>query len=309
MNKKKVVVCGGTGHQGGAVVNALINQGTYEVSVVSRDPGGSASAALENSGARVLQGDFHHLGSLQAAFRGAFAVFGVTQPWSGNTLSYDADKEIIQGKNIIWACKTEKVSHLVFSSFFRYNEKESGVSFIDSKFVLEAIIGREQVPYTILRPGLYFDQLEAQFRPGHANLLCGNYQADTLVPYVALSDIGRYCASVIADPGRYSSMTIPLVSEFIPGKDIAGSMTAAFEKEVSYRSKNKILLRLFQPEIYNLRRYFERMNSEISPASLLALTRDEKHPFLLQTLADFLKSRVPVRIADLMSAHLTQQRI
>ena len=56
MTKQVVVVLGGTGQQGGGVVDALMNAGKFAVRVASRNPASDAARALAARGVRGGQG-------------------------------------------------------------------------------------------------------------------------------------------------------------------------------------------------------------------------------------------------------------
>jgi uncharacterized protein YbjT (DUF2867 family) len=103
--KERVVVCGATGQQGGAVVRALLESGRWDVIALSRSPGRKSAVELERAGVRVVQGDLLDRSSLTAAFRGAYGVFGVTQPWSPDYKTCDVESEVRQGRNVVDATR------------------------------------------------------------------------------------------------------------------------------------------------------------------------------------------------------------
>src|SRR3982751_6525359 len=104
MEKKTIVVIGATGSQGKGVVNALINEGSFNVRAITRNPEKYSGKAHE-----VAKGDLNDLPSLKEAFRNAYGVFVVTNFWEG------AD-EIAQGKNAIEAAKATGVQHFIWST-------------------------------------------------------------------------------------------------------------------------------------------------------------------------------------------------
>ena len=104
MKKKTIIVIGATGSQGKAVVNALVNQGIYNVRAMTRTPEKYSGNAHE-----ATKGDLNDLQSLKDAFKSAYGVFAVTNFWEG------AD-EIAQGKNAIEAAKATGIQHFVWST-------------------------------------------------------------------------------------------------------------------------------------------------------------------------------------------------
>lgn len=62
---KLVLVAGATGNQGGAVVQALLNQG-HQVRALTRNPASSAARRLSERGVQIAVGDFTDHDSLVA---------------------------------------------------------------------------------------------------------------------------------------------------------------------------------------------------------------------------------------------------
>src|SRR4051812_44870959 len=81
MTKQTITVVGGTGAQGGGVVDALLASGQYAVRVASRNPASASAQALEKRGVQVVKGDLLEPSSLRAAFEGAHGSFLVTNFW------------------------------------------------------------------------------------------------------------------------------------------------------------------------------------------------------------------------------------
>src|SRR5258706_10954193 len=104
MNKKTIVVMGATGAQGKGLVNALVNEGAFNVRAITRNPEKYSGKAQE-----VVFGDLTNLQSLKDAFKNAYGVFVVTNFWEG------AD-EIAQGKNAVDAAKAAGIQHFIWST-------------------------------------------------------------------------------------------------------------------------------------------------------------------------------------------------
>ena len=81
MTRQTITVVGGTGAQGGGVVDALLASGQYAVRVISRNPASKSAEKLEKRGVAVVQGDLLEPSSLRPAFEGAHGAFLVTNFW------------------------------------------------------------------------------------------------------------------------------------------------------------------------------------------------------------------------------------
>jgi len=100
MEKKLIVVIGATGSQGKGIVNALVNEGSFTVRAITRNPKKYSGKAHE-----AVYADLNDSQSLKDAFKNAYGVFVVTNFWEG------AD-EIAQGKNAIESAKAMGVNIL-----------------------------------------------------------------------------------------------------------------------------------------------------------------------------------------------------
>ncbi|KZT59934.1 NAD(P)-binding protein [Calocera cornea HHB12733] len=107
--KKLVVVAGATGQQGGSVVKALLSHGGYAIRGLTRDTASASSQSLIAKGVEMVKASLLDKDSLIVAFKGAYAVYGVTIP---NT----PDSETDMGKNMVDACLANHVSLFFWSS-------------------------------------------------------------------------------------------------------------------------------------------------------------------------------------------------
>jgi uncharacterized protein YbjT (DUF2867 family) len=103
--KKLIAVIGATGHQGGAVVRALLASGTFKVRALTRNPNKQRRVADE-----TVEADLNRPETLTAAFEGAHGVFLVTNAWEKG-----AD-EIRQATAAVRAAKDAGVKHFVWST-------------------------------------------------------------------------------------------------------------------------------------------------------------------------------------------------
>src|SRR5688500_2446206 len=103
-----VLVTGATGHQGGAVVDALLRTGAWTVRALTRDPAGRAAQALAERGVLIAAGDMNDANSLKKALSGAYGMFSVQ-----NTRTAGRAGEVRQGTNVIDAAVAAGVRHVV----------------------------------------------------------------------------------------------------------------------------------------------------------------------------------------------------
>ncbi|KAJ7745963.1 hypothetical protein B0H14DRAFT_3117479 [Mycena olivaceomarginata] len=146
-----VSVFGATGLQGGAVVDALLKDGTFVPRAISRDPDSEASKKLKGRGVQVVKGDPLDKAGLVSALRGSEAVFAVTVPVFFYP-NMEGKGELVQGKNIVDAAKEVGVKFFIWSSLpslakisggkyknaVHYEEKEAVREYLESSGLTHA---------------------------------------------------------------------------------------------------------------------------------------------------------------------------
>lgn len=139
--QKLIVVCGATGIQGGSVVDTFLSDPAWKVRAVTRSTGSTKAQALGARGVEVFQADLNNPESLEDAFNGAHAIFGVTDFWalygdqkltsqlkSGQSMmELAAQMETQQGKNIFdVAAKVSTLERLIFSTLVNTRKLSKG---------------------------------------------------------------------------------------------------------------------------------------------------------------------------------------
>jgi uncharacterized protein YbjT (DUF2867 family) len=112
MTRQIITVVGGTGAQGGGVVDALLASDHFAVRVVSRNPASKSAEALETRGVEVVQGDLLEPSSLRAAFEGAYGAFLVTNFWDPAQMPKETEIAIAAMKE----ARAAGVQHFIWST-------------------------------------------------------------------------------------------------------------------------------------------------------------------------------------------------
>src|SRR5206468_139663 len=106
-DKKIIAVVGATGNQGGAVVRALLKDGTFAVRGLTRDTSSRKAQQLVEWGVDVVAANLDDVKTLERAFDGVYGAFFMTNFWE----YMDADKEIQQSRNLADAARTARIQH------------------------------------------------------------------------------------------------------------------------------------------------------------------------------------------------------
>jgi len=293
MDKKTIVVCGATGNQGGAVVQSLISEQTWNVVALSRSPDNDRTAALKTQGVQVVGADLQDKPSLFRAFKDAYGVFGVTQPWSPDYKKCNAAAEVEQGRNIVDACLHAGVKHLVLSTVFHFDRAKTGIPHVDSKLTIEEYTAITGVPSTVLRPGSFMENIGRDYFPIKKGSVKGYVDGDAKVPYVACRDIGKIAVVIFANPPEYLGKQIDVIGDLVSGDDLCQILIRLRNGErFKYKTIPRLLMRLFAKEFYGMRVAFEKYGHEPYPQAILdAIDNCRRIDPQMMTVESYLKSK------------------
>jgi len=228
MDSKMIAVTGATGQQGGAVARKLLSDG-WKVRALTRDVNKPAAQELASLGAEVVMGDMDQRTELDTAFQGAYGVFSVQNFWLPNV---GFEGEIRQGKNVADAAKEAGVQHFVYSSVGAA-QRGMGQKHFESKWMIEQYVHSLELPYTILRPAVFFEN----FNWERASILNGTFNAIGLRPekerqFIAVEDIAVFVALAFANPERYLGKTIELAGDELTEAQLAETFAKVIGRPV-----------------------------------------------------------------------------
>jgi uncharacterized protein YbjT (DUF2867 family) len=137
----KILVTGGTGNVGGAVVTELLKRGA-EVRVLARK---QPEAGKLPAGVEVAIGDLLDPVSVEQAMQGVDKLF---------LLNAVVTDELTQALIAYGIAKRVGLKHVTYLSVFKVDQFRD-VPHFASKLAVENALREFGVPYTILRPGYY----------------------------------------------------------------------------------------------------------------------------------------------------------
>ncbi|RYP76878.1 hypothetical protein DL769_003533 [Monosporascus sp. CRB-8-3] len=249
MGKKLIAVLGITGTQGGSVASRFLNHGDWRIRGITRNPGSEKAMAWAGRGVEIVKGDQDDVESLKAAFRGAHAIFAVTD-WASNFLrvsedeilqmkaaaagrsigEYASDLELAQGINVANAASDPNIistlEKFVFSTLTAVKRISGGkyrhAYEFDSKAAVETYIRKELLGLrdrlSTVTMGIYQETWRdiPAFRP--------HKQQDGTFTYVRLKCPGVHDANpevvALRDTGAFVAA---LVLHHPPGTDVLGA--------------------------------------------------------------------------------------
>lgn len=265
-----IVVCGATGQQGGAVIEALLASGHSSIRGLTRDVSSTKSQDLRARHIDMVKADLADVESLAAAFDGAQAVFALTQPWTSDYKKASPRAEVEQGLAIVAAAKRNKVEHVVLSTvILDGRHRKTGVPHVDSKIEIEMALEKSNLAWTVLGPGTFMDNIGTKFFPvGHKSIR-GFVSKETALPYIAVRDIGRAAAKAFANPSEWLGKRLNLVAGMWDGEALCKALSNVHGRPYRWKAPPRLLMRLFAPEFYKMRLAFEAFGRPPFPAEYL----------------------------------------
>ena len=224
--KLVVVVAGGTGKQGGAVVKSLLERG-HKVRSITRSTDSAKAKELADAGVTLVCASLEDTTALTKALEGATSLFAMTTPYEAG-----ADAETRQGVSAADAAKAAGV-HLVFTSAGSAN-RQTGIPHFESKRKVEDHIAKIGALATVLAPVYFMENLYF----GNEQLAKGVY-ATPLPPtrrlaQVAVADIGAVAVRLLEDPGRFVGKRFDLGGDELTGDDVVAILSRVTGRPFTY---------------------------------------------------------------------------
>ena len=146
------MVAGATGNQGGAVARALLKEG-HKVVGISRNVNSPKAEVMKTLGADMVSVSFSDQERLIEIMTEVDTVFAMTTPFEGGMQA-----EIEQGKTLVNAAQAAGIGHFIFNSVGDA-DLPTGIPHFDSKYEVEKHLCTRKVPYTIVAPSYFMDNL------------------------------------------------------------------------------------------------------------------------------------------------------
>ena len=232
---RTIAVAGATGAQGGAVVDALLEQGA-RVRALVRSTGSERARTLAGRGVELVQIDAKDPASLSSALRETDSFFFMTTPY-GDSQIPDTEGEIQQGVDFADAATAAQVPHVVFSSVGGA-ERNSGVPHFESKRRIEEHLLGRHLRATIVRPVFFMDNFLSMAPTVESNELVLRLPIPDGIKLqtIAARDIGVVAAAALLDPAAVPA-TIEIAGDELTGSEIA----ATFGKHVGLSARYEAL--------------------------------------------------------------------
>ncbi|KAJ8103356.1 hypothetical protein POJ06DRAFT_219618 [Lipomyces tetrasporus] len=217
--KKTILVIGGTGAQGSAVVKALAQDGKYEVRAITRSTASNEAKALAKlPNVTLFQGNPYNEVDLQKAFKGVRLAFANT-----NGFAIGEKAEIYWGIRMYELAAQNGLEHFVWAGV-DYGSKLGGFApkyrcgHLDGKNkVTEYLKSQPQSPlaWSVLSSCPYIEMLSENWRPKKDKT--GTYVFAVPLgygasPLIHLEDLGHYARWIFDNPAESKGINLEVAT-------------------------------------------------------------------------------------------------
>jgi uncharacterized protein YbjT (DUF2867 family) len=263
-NKRKILVTGATGQQGGALARLLL-QKKHEVYVLIRnnEPESPKAQNLRNLGAKLIKGDLDNPDSLEQATNGIDSVFLM-----GTWVEVGTEGETRRGKLMVDIAKEKKIEHLVYSSVVNA-DKNTGIPHFESKYKVEQHIKNSGIPYTIIGPTFFMDNLLSYSRAGlQQGQLALPLSPSLILQQSALENIAEFIALVLERRNSFLGKRIDIASDELTGEQAAKVLSDELRRKISYVQVPLEQIRQASEDLALMFQWFEKIGTGVDVASL-----------------------------------------
>ncbi|WP_435358900.1 NmrA/HSCARG family protein [Haloarchaeobius sp. DFWS5] len=224
----RILVVGATGRQGGAVVDELLSgiYGDFVVYAMTRDTKSDRAVELRRQGARICIGNLERPASYRPYLDEVDGAFLVT-----DSASYDYEEEVQQGVSFVEAAYDAELGHLVFASAMGA-DFYANVDTLDAKLEIERRIRDLSLSATVIRPGVFVQNFEAQRDDIERGELSWPISPNTALPLVDVHDVGVVAAKSFAHPETFAGEEIDLAGDLLTLSEIAEGFGAVLGRDV-----------------------------------------------------------------------------
>src|SRR6266487_1463208 len=228
VGQRKILVIGATGQQGGTVARLLL-QKRHEVYALTRNTESETPKEqyLRNLGAKLIKGDLENPDSLEQATNGVDSVFLMGTPAGDGP-----EGETRRGKMMTDIAKEKKVAHLVYSSVASA-DKNTGIPHFESKYKVEQHIQNLGIPYTIIGPTFFMENLLTYLKPGlEQGQLALPLSPSTILQHIALENIAEFSTLVLERRNSFLGKRIDIASDELTGEQAAKILSEELGRKI-----------------------------------------------------------------------------
>lgn len=224
----KVLVYGGTGSQGGAIVSELLNQG-HDPAILTRTP----DNVDVKSGVQIIAGDLQDKPSLRAASQGMDAV-ALTIRFS----LPEEDLAFLYARHAIDAAMEAGVQLIVYNTSGPVLAERIGSPGYDVRPRIISYLKASGVPYIVLKPTTYLENLLGPWTLQgivESDMLVYPIETERQIGWMATRDMAALVVSALEHPEQASNEFVISGRENLTGADLAAGLSKVVGRTIRYQ--------------------------------------------------------------------------
>jgi uncharacterized protein YbjT (DUF2867 family) len=224
------IVAGSLGDQGGAAARTLKLHGRH-VRALSQDRRSPAAGRLLEAGVEVVTDDLQAPEVVMRDLAGAAHVFAALSPFDEG----GPRAQLREVRNLAWASVRAGVEQVVSSSVGD-PDHDRDLSAGDL-WASERLLQQFDLPLTLLRPTFFMEDLDRfalRRSPGSGLVLRTPQPEKTVVPWIALEDIGTLVRVAFDRPGAFSHGPVSLAADQLSLAEVRALLSEALGEPVGY---------------------------------------------------------------------------
>jgi uncharacterized protein YbjT (DUF2867 family) len=216
------------------------------VYALTRNIQSPAAQYLRNKGANLVKGDLDDSDSLERAVKGVESIFLMRTSFEDGT-----EAETRRGKMMADIAKEKNVEHLVYSSVANA-DKNRGIPHFESKYKVEQHIKNLGIPYTIVGPTFFMENLLGLgLQQGQLAL---PLSSSSILQQSALENIAEFSALVLERRNSFLGERIDIASDEVTGEQAAKILSNELGHKIRYvqvplervREANEDMARMYE---------------------------------------------------------------
>ncbi|KYR01255.1 hypothetical protein DLAC_02375 [Tieghemostelium lacteum] len=220
--------------QGSSIVNTLLEEGKYKVrGITSRSLDSEEAKQLQARGVELVQADYLNKDQLLPALKGAYGLF-VVRPLISPVEPGVDEKEFQSIKTQCDAAvESGTIQHLIYSS-------------TDSPAAdrVQTYVNATSIPtVSTFYLAFFFSNVIEFSRPlqqGDSLVFAQPFPEDLKIPYTnPYTTTGPVVSEFLSNPTKYNRAQIPVVGEFLTGKEFAETFKNVSGVNATYKAQNK----------------------------------------------------------------------
>jgi uncharacterized protein YbjT (DUF2867 family) len=236
------------------------------VYALTRNTQSPTAQDLRNKGANVVKGDLDDSDSLERAVKEVDSIFMMGTPFEDGT-----EGEIRRGKLMADIAKENKVEHLVYSSVASA-DKNTGIPHFESKYKVEQHIENLGIPYTIIGPTFFMENL---LGPGlQQGQLALPLSSSSVLQQSALENIAEFSALVLEHHKPFLGKRIDIASDEVTGEQAAKILSNELGLRIRYMHIPLEQVRESNEDMASMYEWYEKVGTGIDICLILLLQQN-----------------------------------